>query len=81
MDIIPSTASKRLTSDTTLFNCILIFDAYSKISKLYSMENIFTEEIMDKLDMFKYILRKIDGFGWWDLERISEDARTKFTLT
>ena len=33
MDIIPSTAPKRLTSDTTFSICILIVDAYSKIPK------------------------------------------------
>ena len=52
MDIIPSTAPKRLTSDTKFSNYILIVDAYSKISKLDGMEKITTEEVMDKLDMF-----------------------------
>ena len=28
-------------------------DAYFKIPKLYGMENITTEEVMDKLDMFQ----------------------------
>ena len=37
MDIITSTAPKSLTSDTTLSNYLLIFDAYSKIPKLYGM--------------------------------------------
>ena len=36
---------------------------------------------MDKLDMFQSKSGKIDQFGWWDLERIPEDAGTKFTLT
>ena len=36
---------------------------------------------MDKLDMFQSIFRKIDQFGWWDLERISADAGTQFTST
>ena len=40
MDIIPSTATKSLTSDTTFSNCLLIVDAYSKIPKLYGMDNI-----------------------------------------
>ena len=31
--------------------------------------------------MFRYIFEKIDKFGWWDLERISVDAVTKFTPT
>ena len=43
------------------------------------MERITTEEVMDKLDMFHSIFGKIDSFGWWDLERISVDAGTKFT--
>ena len=42
MVIIPSTAPKSLTSDTTFSNYLLIVDAYSKIPKLYSMENITT---------------------------------------
>ena len=36
---------------------------------------------MDKLDMIQSIFRKIDQFGGWDLERISPDAGTQFTLT
>ena len=64
MDIIPSTAPKRLTSDTTFSNYLLIVFVYSKIPKLYGMENISTEEVMDKLDMFQSIFGKIDEFGW-----------------
>ena len=43
MDIIPSTAPKSLTRDTTYSNCLLIVDAYSKIPKIYGMEKIITE--------------------------------------
>ena len=53
IDIIPSTAPKSLTSDTTLSNYLLIVDAYYKIPKLYGMEKITTEEVLDKLDMFQ----------------------------
>ena len=35
---------------------------------------------MDKLDIFQSRFGKIDQFGWWDLERISADAGTQFTL-
>ena len=42
MDIIPSTAPKSLTNDTTFSNYLLIVDAYSKTPKLYGMENITT---------------------------------------
>ena len=44
------------------------------------MEKITTEEVMDKLDMFQSRSGKIDKFGWWDLEIISADAGTHFTL-
>ena len=81
MDIIPSTAPKRLTIDTHFSNYLLIVDAYSKIPKLYGMEKITTEEVMEKLDMFQSRFGKIDQFGWLDLERISADAGTEFTLT
>ena len=53
MDIIPSTAPKILTSDTTCFKYLFIVDAYSKIPKLYGMEKITTEEVIDKLDMLQ----------------------------
>ena len=81
MDIILSTAPKSLTSDTTFSNYLLIVDAYSKTPKLYGMEKITTEEVMEKLDMFQYRFSKIDQFGWWYLERISADAGTQFTST
>ena len=45
------------------------------------MEKITTEEVMDKFDMFQSRFGKIDQFGWWDLEIISADAGTQFTLT
>ena len=70
-----------MTSNTTFSNYILIVDAYSKIPKIYGMEKITTEEVMDKLDMFQSRFEKIDQFGWWDLERISADAGTQFTST
>ena len=62
MDIFPSTAPKSLTSDTHFYNYLLIVDAYSKIPKVYGMEKITTEEVMDKLDMFQSRFGKIDQF-------------------
>ena len=67
MDIIPSTAAKTFTSDTTFSNYLLIVDTYFKISKFYGMERITTEEVMDNLDMFQPRFGKMDKFGWWDL--------------
>ena len=46
IDIIPSTAPKSLTSDTTFTNYLLIVDAYSKITKLYVMDKITAVEVM-----------------------------------
>ena len=63
MDVIPSTAPKSLTSDTTLSNYLLIVDAYSNIPRLYGMENITTAEVMDKLDMFQSRFGTTDQFG------------------
>ena len=34
------------------------------------MENITTEEVMEKLHMFQERFGKVDEFGWWDMERI-----------
>ena len=79
MDITPSTAPKSLTSDAKISNSLLIIDAYSTIPKLYGMEIITTEKVMDNQDMFQSIFGKIDEFRWWDLERVLEDAGTKFT--
>ena len=45
------------------------------------MENITIEEVIDNLDMSQSRFENKDEFGWWDLERISEDAGTNFTLT
>ena len=81
MDIISSIAPKSLTSDTTFSNYLLIVDAYSKIAKLYGMEKITTEEVMEKLDMFQSRFGKIDQFGRWYLEGISADAGTQFNST
>ena len=81
MDIIPSTELKNLISDTAFSNYLLIVNAYSKIPKLYGMEKIRTEKVMDKLDMFQSRFGKIDQFGWWYLERISADAGLQFTST
>ena len=68
MDIIPSTAPKSVTSDTTFSDYLLIFDAYSKIPKLYGTEKNPIEEVMDKLDMLQSRFGKMNEFGWWDLE-------------
>ena len=79
MDIIPSTYSKSLTKETNFANYLVILDAYSNIPKLYGIENITTEEVMDKLDMFQAIFGKVDEFGWWDMEIIQTESIMQFT--
>ena len=64
IDIIPATAPKRLTSNTTCSNGHSIVDAYYKILKLYGIDKITTEEVMDKLDMFQSRFGKINEFNW-----------------
>ena len=49
MDIIPSTAPKSLTSDTTFSNYVLIVDSYPKIPKIYFMEKITTEGVLGNI--------------------------------
>ena len=79
MDIIPDTTSRILTKDTTFYNYLFIVDAYSNIPKLYGIENITTEEVIDKLDMFQAIFVEVDEFGWWDIKRVQTDAGMQFT--
>ena len=43
------------------------------------MENITSEEVMDKLDMFQTRFGKLYEFGWWDMEIIQTDAGMQFT--
>ena len=52
-----------------------------KFQKIYGMEKITTEEVTDKIYMYQSISGKIDKFGWWNLEIISADAGTQYTLT
>ena len=57
MRIITATSPKIFTIVTTFSDYILIVSSYLKLSKLYCVEIITTEEVMDKLDMFQ------DRFG------------------
>ena len=40
------------------------------------MENITTEDVMEKLDMFQARFGKVDEFGLWDMEKIQTDTGT-----
>ena len=62
MGIVPAISNKSLTKENTFSNYLLIVDAYSKLPKMYGMENITTEEAMDKLDTFREIFGKVDEF-------------------
>ena len=52
-----------------------------RFTKVHGMEEIFTKEVMDNLDMLQSICGKIDELGWWDLEIVSSDAGSHFTST
>ena len=47
MDVISATSPKKLTSETTFSNYLLILYAYSKIPKLCDFERIHTKEVID----------------------------------
>ena len=79
MDTIPATSSKSLTKDTTFANYLLIVYDYSNITKLYGMENITTEEVMEQLDTFQAIFGKVGAFCWWYMEIIQTDYFMQFT--
>ena len=77
IDLIPAISPIILTSETTFSDHLLIVDAYSKNPKPYGMKSITTEEVMDKLDMFKSRFGKVDEFGWWDWEIAGESFRSE----
>ena len=79
MDIILSTASKSLTSDTTFSNYPLLVMHNPIFQNFYGMDKITTEKVTEKMDMFQSRFGKIDKFGLWDLEKISANSDTQFT--
>ena len=76
MDTIPATYSKCLTKGTILDNYLLILDSYSNIPKLYGMENITTEEVMDKIEIFQFRFVKVDESIWWYMDKIQTESGT-----
>ena len=54
--------------------------AYYKIPKLYGMENIATEEVRYKLNMFQSRFVIAHEFGGWYMEIIQTDTGIYFTL-
>ena len=81
IDIIPASVPIFLTSDRTLSNYLLIVNTYSILLKLYGMEKITTEEVMDDLDMLQSKFGMIEEFGWRDLEIFSADSGSQSTST
>ena len=61
------------------FYCHLIVDSYSTLPIFYGMENITTEEVMDKLDIFQDRFGKVDKFSWLCLVKIQTENDTQFT--
>ena len=78
MGVMPYIYSKIITKETTFDHYLLFMDEYYKLPRLYGTENITTEEVMYKLDIFQARFEKLDGLGMWYLEIIQTDAGTKF---
>ena len=76
MNNIPGTSPKTLIGETKFSKYLFIVNTYSKITKIYSMEIIAIEEVMNKLDIFQARFLKEGEFGWCYLEIISEDSGT-----
>ena len=76
----PRKSTQKFDKWEYFFNYLLIVDSYSKIPKLCGMDKIAIEEMRDKLHIFQSRFGKIDGFFWWDLDRISVDAGTQIYL-
>ena len=70
---------QKFNKKTTFANYLLIVDAYSKNSKIYEMENVTTEKVMNKLDIFQSRFGKVDEFGWWNVYIFQTDYGTQFT--
>ena len=79
MDIIPSPHSKSIDKEACFANYLLVVDAYSRVPRLFGLEEMTTEAVMDKLDEFQARFGRVDEFGWWDMERITADAGPQFT--
>ena len=54
-------------------------DSYFKLPKLYVIENITTKEVVNKIDRFQAIFRKVYELGWWYMNVIQTDVGTQFT--
>ena len=75
----PSHISQKFNKRHYFYNYLLNLDAYSKIPKLYGMENITNKKVMYKLYMFQSRFVKLDEFGWFYMERIQTYAAVQFT--
>ena len=67
MDIIPAISSKSQTKDTTFANYLLIVDTYYKLPKLYGMDKITIEKVLENLYMFQSRFGKVEKLagGIW----------------
>ena len=79
MDIIPSPCKKGLTAASTFQNYLLVVDAYSRMPRLYGLEELTTEAVMDALDVFVAEFGKVDEFGWINIDKVRADAGPQFT--
>ena len=79
MDIILYPCKKGLTARSSFENYLLVVDAYSRVPRLYGLEETTTAEVMDFLDVFIAEFGKVDQFGWVDIDRLRADAGPQFT--
>ena len=81
MNIIPSTALKSLTSEKIFSSYLSIFDAYSKIPKLYGMEKVSRQICNDRsIWMAEPIIDPDPFFTSCHIYSMNKKARSKNPL-
>ena len=70
MDIIPAPHKSSFDPDCDLSNYLLIDNTYSRMSRLYGLNEIHSEAVMDKIEKFVVSYGRGNRFGWWNIGRI-----------
>ena len=79
MDIIPAPQKSSFDPDCDFSHYLLIVDTYSRMPRLYELNEINTEAVMDKIEEFVARYGELNVFGWWNIGRIQADVGPQFT--
>ena len=79
MDIIPAPHKSSFDPDCDFSHYLLIVDTYSRIPRLYGLNDLNTEAVVEKIEELVARYVKVNDFGWWNIGRIQTDAGPQFT--